>query len=165
MHIPVLGMSQKIVGIPNASHSLRGENKPKSKPNKLATAGRATPAKYTFQTFLVRAQAQFPSYFGTEHSAMTAPAPVNVGKTPTYKVDYELGIMINYAVSIDAISPYVKAPLTPIAIKMLKTDREAKHYVSLYLAICGMNDDPHKTSRADVFTYIVDEKGQPGMLF
>jgi len=93
------------------------------------------------------------------------PQPVDVGKTPTYKVDYKLGIMINYAVSEEAIAPYVKAPLTPLAIKMLQNDKEAKHYVSLYLAVCGMNDDPAETSRADVFTYVRDEKGHPGLMF
>lgn len=91
--------------------------------------------------------------------------PVEVGTTPTYKVDYELGIMINYEVSKEEILPYIKAPLTPLKIKMLRDDKEQKYYVSLYLAICGMNDSPSKQSRADVFTYIADSKGNPGMLF
>jgi len=91
--------------------------------------------------------------------------PVNVGNTPTYKVDYELGIMINYEVSKEAIAPWVPAPLTPISLKMLDTDKEEKYYVSLYLAICGMNDSKQRQSRADVFTYIKDAKGHPGMLF
>jgi len=95
----------------------------------------------------------------------SAPKPVNVGTTPTYKVDYELGIMINYAVSREAISPYVKAPLAPLAIKMLENDKEQKYYVSLYLARCGLNDNPQMSNRADVFTYITDEKGHPGLLF
>jgi len=91
--------------------------------------------------------------------------PVTVGTTPTYKVDYELGIMINYEVSKEAVAPYVHAPLTPISLKMLDTDKEEKYYVSLYLAICGMNDSSQRQSRADVFTYIKDERGHPGMLF
>jgi hypothetical protein len=95
----------------------------------------------------------------------TQPVPVNVGTTPTYKVDYKLGIMINYAVTKEAVAPYVQAPLTPIPVHMLQSDKEAKYYVSLYLAICGMNDNPQETSRADVFTYIADDQGRPGLLF
>jgi len=91
--------------------------------------------------------------------------PVNVGDTPTYKVDYELGIMINYEVSLEAIAPYIPAPLTPLPLRMLDTDKEQKYYVSLYLAICGMNDSTQRQSRADVFTYIKDTKGGSGMLF
>jgi len=91
--------------------------------------------------------------------------PVNVGTTPTYKMDYEFGIMINYEVSREAIAPYIPAPLVPISLKMLDTDPEAKFYVSLYLARCGINDNVHRQNRADVFTYIKDSKGQLGMMF
>jgi hypothetical protein len=92
-------------------------------------------------------------------------APVDVGTTPTYKVDYKLGIMINYEVSKEALAPYVPKPLSPLAIRMLKDDQEPKYMVSLYLALCNMNDDPNFGRRADVFTYITDSKGHAGMLF
>lgn len=91
--------------------------------------------------------------------------PVNVGTTPTYKVDYDLGIMINYSVSLEALAPYIPKPLTPFALRMLQSDKEAKYYVSLYLAVCGMNDNPNKSRRADVFTYVTDTKGLPGLIF
>jgi len=93
------------------------------------------------------------------------PRPVNVGKTPTYKVDYKLGIMINYEVLKEAVAPYVPKPLTPIPIRILQTDKDPKYYVSLYLAVCGMNDHPQESRRADVFTYVKDATGLPGMLF
>merc|ERR1740121_2604050 len=73
--------------------------------------------------------------------------------------------MINYEVSKEDVAPYVKAPLNPISLKMLENDTEQKYYVSLYLAYCGMNDNSQKSNRADVFTYIMDEKGEVGMLF
>merc|ERR1740117_1860731 len=73
--------------------------------------------------------------------------------------------MINYEVSREALAPYVPEPLSPLAIRMLKDDQEPKYMVSLYLALCSMNDDPNYGRRADVFTYITDSQGRPGMLF
>lgn len=93
-------------------------------------------------------------------------SPVNVGTTPTYKVDYKLGIMINYEVSKQAVEQYLPKTLKPLAVRMLKDDKEPKYLVSLYLAVCSMNDDEKEWGkRADVFTYITDQKGLPGMLF
>lgn len=90
---------------------------------------------------------------------------VKVGNKPTYKVDYKLGIMINFVVSEEALTPYVPLPLKPWALKLLQTDDKPKFYVSLYLAVCFMNDAPPDTTRADVFTYVLDKDGKPGLSF